>query len=207
MDAEYLQFFADFLGYDLTLTRGDVGNITNEVADDGTYIDDEESKKYLRFVVENLPNWYKIKSTRNAVKIMLFSFGIVGDLFTQFSNDYDKNWLYDREGDQSSIGTQIPPGFYPTTHFSLAINLRETAPSWLQNLGVVLNAIEDIRPINTVFERFSGYYDMDPSIINVFAGSPHITQSIFIDWTNSPATCASNYTNMYSNSVDGNLDY
>ena len=126
MDTEYLQFYADFLGYNLTPNRGEIGNITNGVSSNGTYIDDEESKKYLRFVVENLPNWYKIKSTRNAVKIMLFSFGIVGDLFTQFSNDYDKNWLYDREGDQSSIGTQIPPGFYPTTHFSLAINLRET---------------------------------------------------------------------------------
>ena len=207
MDTEYLQFYANFLGYDLTLNRGEIGNITNETATDGKYIDDEESKKYLRFVVENLPNWYKIKSTRNAVKIMLFSFGIIGDLFTQFSNDYDKNWIRDREDDESSIGTQIPSEYYPTPHFQLAINLRETSPPWLQNLGVILNAVDSIRPINTVFERFGGYYDLDPVNINVFAGSPHITQSVYIDWSNSPATCASNYTNMYSNSVDGNLDY
>jgi hypothetical protein len=207
MDSEYLQFYANFLGYDLTLNRGEIGNITNEVAADGTYIDDEESKKYLRFVVENLPNWYKIKSTRNAVKIMLFSFGIIGDLFTLFSNDYDKKWISDREDDRSSVGTQLPSEYYPTPHFQLAINLRRTAPTWLQNLGPILNAIDSIRPINTVFERFAMYYDMDPAIINVVAGSPHISQSVYIDWTNSPATCASTYTNMYSNSVDGNLDY
>ena len=196
MDSEYLQFYANFLGYDLTLNRSEIGNITNEVAADGTYIDDEESKKYLRFVVENLPNWYKIKSTRNAVKIMLFSFGIVGDLFTLFSDDYDKNWVSDREDDVLSIATQIPSSYYPTPHFQLAVNLRETSPIWLQNLGTILNAIDSITPINTVFERFGGYYDMDPAIINVFAGSPHITQSIYIDWPNSPATLtpSSTYT-------------
>jgi hypothetical protein len=138
---------------------------------------------------------------------MLFSFGIIGDLFTLFSNDYDKKWISDREDDRSSVGTQLPSEYYPTPHFQLAINLRRTAPTWLQNLGPILNAIDSIRPINTVFERFAMYYDMDPAIINVVAGSPHISQSVYIDWTNSPATCASTYTNMYSNSVDGNLDY
>ena len=36
MDTEYLQFYADFLGYDVSLTRGELGFITSAVADDGT---------------------------------------------------------------------------------------------------------------------------------------------------------------------------
>ena len=34
--------------------------------------------KYLRFIISNLPTWYKIKTTRNSIRIMLFSFGIIG---------------------------------------------------------------------------------------------------------------------------------
>ena len=207
MDVEYLQHYADFLGYDLTMNKGELGNISSGLVGGENYVDSVDSDKYLRFVVENLPNWYKIKSTRNAIRIMLFSFGVVGDLFTLFTNDYDKNWLNERSDDNISIGSEIPDGYYPSPHFSVGVNLRETTPTWLKNSNTILNSIESIRPINTVFERFVGYYTLDPANISVTSSKPTVTQKVFIDWPNNTATCATNYTNMYSNGVDGNLSY
>ena len=207
MDAQYLQYYADFLGYDLTMNKGELGNLASGVTGEENYVDSVDVDKYLRFVVENLPNWYKIKSTRNAIRIMLFSFGVVGDLFTLFTNDYDKNWLVERSDDNISIGSEIPNEYYPSPHFNVGVNLRETPPTWLNNANIILNSIDGIRPINTVFDRFVGYYTLDPANISVFASKPTVTQKVFIDWPNNTATCATDYTNMYSNGVDGNLSY
>jgi hypothetical protein len=230
MDTEYLQFYADFLGYNLTPNRGEIGNITNGVSSNGTYIDDEESKKYLRFVVENLPNWYKIKSTRNAIRIMLFSFGVVGDLYSLFTDDYNKNWqIHNETAGQSILGQGIPSGWYPTPHFSLQVDLRKTPAAWINNQEQIINAIDSVRPINTVFEGFRGYFEVsnsspldefgnptdvdengNPLITNgirVTPSRPVVSTSVFIDWPNNTATCATDYTNMYSDGSDGNLSY
>ena len=83
----------------------------------------------------------------------------VKEKLRSMDSGYENNWKYEREDDDTSIGSELPRGYYPTPHFNLAINMRETPPTWLQNVGQILNAIESIRPINTVFERFQGFYD------------------------------------------------
>lgn len=83
---ELIQFYAQNLGYEVGLSRDNVG-----LDFDGTQTVSQESinqKKYLRFMIRNLPTWYKIKTTRNSVKMMLYSFGLVGDFIYYFTRNY-----------------------------------------------------------------------------------------------------------------------
>jgi len=81
-----LQFYATNLGYSVGLNRENVGrDFTNT-----QYTEQEEinQKKYLRFMIRNLPTWYKVKTTKNAVRMMLYSFGLVGDFIYYFTKNY-----------------------------------------------------------------------------------------------------------------------
>ena len=67
------------------------GNLA-EIDNGSSSISDQQ--KYLRFVVQNLPNWYKIKTTKNCSKVMLYSFGLIGvwlNIIQSYSNIND-NW-------------------------------------------------------------------------------------------------------------------
>jgi len=81
---DLIQFYAQNLGYEVGLSRDNIGfagssNVSEEAI---------KQKKYLRFMIRNLPTWYKIKTTRNSVKMMLFSFGLVGDFIYYFTKNY-----------------------------------------------------------------------------------------------------------------------
>jgi len=83
---ELIQFYAQNLGYEVGLSRDNIG-----LDFSATQIESQEAinqKKYLRFMVRNLPTWYKIKTTRNSVKMMLYSFGLVGDFIYYFTRNY-----------------------------------------------------------------------------------------------------------------------
>jgi hypothetical protein len=79
---ELMQFYAENLGYTVGLSRDNVGFGVS--ASDSVI----NQKKYLRFMIRNLPTWYKIKTTRNSVKMMLYSFGLIGDFIYYFTKDY-----------------------------------------------------------------------------------------------------------------------
>lgn len=159
IDIQYIQFFASNLGYNVNISRDEVGisgtsdNFgTTEFAGECSATD---INKYLRFVVENLPTWYKIKTTRNAIKVMLYSFGLVADIIQYFSNDYNINWISDFEGNLQNI----PNNWYPTPHFAVYVNfdLSSDISFEIARRQKVVRAIESIRPINTVFKRLVGY--------------------------------------------------
>ncbi len=156
VDLEYIQTFANYLGYSVDINKGQIGITTQD-----DEVSDADARKYLRWVVTNLPNWYKIKTTRNSVKIMLYSFGLIGDIYQKFTKDYASdngtNWVSFREGEDAinSVGSD----FYPTPHFSLMIDLDNSTTDLSFNEGVrnnVLTAINSIRPINTVFDGVTG---------------------------------------------------
>lgn len=161
VDVEYLQYFANYLGYSVDINKGQLGVLENEEED--PVCREEDVKRYLRFVVSNLPNWYRIKTTRNAVKVMLFSFGLIGDILQLFTNDYQPdngtNWRMFREDVADDIN-QMPSDFYPTSHFTVLIDLDQSqteislTESARQN---VFKAINSVRPVNTVFEGVTGY--------------------------------------------------
>ena len=163
IDLEQLQYLANNLGYNVDLNRGDLGiTIPTELSADTSA---DEVGKYLRFVVENLPEWYRTKTTRSSVRTMLLSFGIVGDITTY----YTKNYLPESQGGiwtsedydlKGSELTNIPNSFYPTPHFTLWADLDQSTSSLIwdfEKREQLIRAIDSIKPINTVFRNLSAF--------------------------------------------------
>lgn len=160
IDPEYIQFFANYLGYSVDLKRGELGVVTDP--DDIDLSVQEDVKRYLSFVVSNLPHWYKIKTTNNAIKIMLYSFGLIGDIVTRFTSDYKPdtgyNWYNFAEGIDSVV--DLPQGFYPTPHFTIRINIDSSPINFSFNERTrlnIFNAVDSIRPVNAKFDGIEGY--------------------------------------------------
>jgi hypothetical protein len=158
IDIEYIQFFAKNLGYNININRNQIGsNIGNlsTLYNTNNSCSAIDENKYLRFVVNNLPTWYKIKSTRNAIKVMLYSFGLIGDLVEYYTNDYNNNWQIDYGGNVSNVNSY----YYPSPHFAIVIDIDASYDSisfdW-EKRQKIINAIEDLRPVNTVFQKLLG---------------------------------------------------
>lgn len=159
VDAEYIQFFANYLGYNVDISRGELGIAVESDPDDLCVI--EDTKRYLGFVVTNLPDWYKIKTTNDAVKIMLYSFGLIGRLVERYTSDYrvdnGSNW-YNFSID-SDTTFNIPSEYYLTPHFLIKISLDSSSTDFSSNEDTrynVFNAVESIRPANAVFDGVMG---------------------------------------------------
>jgi len=166
IDIEYIQRLADYMGYNVELSRAQVGAFATSSTDD--------ENKYLRFIVSNLPNWYKIKQTKNAVKVLMYSFGLIADIYFRWTSDElaasinhpeqggygntESLWLTE---DISLSGTdavsQIPKNYFTTPHFIVRINTDVSAPSWIDRMDEIVNAIETVRPICDVFEGLSAF--------------------------------------------------
>lgn len=162
IDVDNIEYLAGNMGYDVDVDRSELGNLATGSTTQCSATDQE---KYLRFMIRNLPTWYKIKTTRNAIKIMLYSFGMIGDI----SQYYTDSYLPDSEGgkwrtsdiDQETyLLSDIPKDFYPTPHFIIWVNLNKsnTNLSWeYDKRNKMINSIQSIRPANTVFRNLGGY--------------------------------------------------
>lgn len=167
MDVEYLQYYANNLGYNVNINRGELGNLAEYVTS-ATSVD-IETEKYLRFAIRNLPFWYRIKTTHNAVKIMLYSFGLIGDISQYYTNNYlpeseGGKWVTEDIDQRNYSLSAIPNDFYPTPHFIVWVNLNLSTAnlSWQyekrnEKRNEIINAIESIHPVNTVFRKLGGY--------------------------------------------------
>jgi hypothetical protein len=166
IDIEYIQRLANYLGYDINVHREAVDGLTSGAGDDGY-----DTQRYLRFIVSNLPNWYNIKATDNAIKVLLYSFGLVGDVIKKWTTDQlaatvshpqsggygeDLSLWRSEESDLLSfenLVSAIPENYFPTPHFDIRINQDQADESWFNNLDQTIEAIDAIRPINTVFDE------------------------------------------------------
>lgn len=184
INIDNIQFFANNLGYKVNVNRGQFG-VDN----------DNDIEKYLRFMVGNLPNWYKIKSTRNSIKSMLFSFGLVGDLVYYYTKEYDnygKNWMYgdiyfdENDNKLKEDLSNIPSSWYPTSHFSVWYDINKSGTNYSYDStkrSQIINAIESVKPVNTVFNGIIGKYSTN-KIINIRT-IHKISKSIVIESNNS----------------------
>jgi len=77
-----IQNYAENLGYSAGINREIIGDNRD---DDAKSI---EQRRYLRFMVRNLPNWYQIKSSKPSIKIMMYSFGLLGDFVYYYTKCY-----------------------------------------------------------------------------------------------------------------------
>lgn len=163
MDVEYLQYFANNLGYNVDINRGELGTIS-QVTNSAT-CPDVDTEKYLRFAVRNLPFWYRIKSTHNAIKIMLYSFGLISDISQYYTNNYlpeseGGKWVTNDINQGTYSVSAIPDNYYPTPHFVIWIDLELSTSnlSWeYAKREQIINAIESVQPINTVFRHLGAY--------------------------------------------------
>jgi hypothetical protein len=162
VDVENLQFLANNLGYNVDINRGELG-VTIPNISPSTSAD--EVGKYLRNVVGNLVEWYKVKTNKSSIRAMLFSFGIIGDLSPYYTKDYlpdddGGNWRTpDFNFDNSSLKT-IPKDYYPTPYFTIWADLDESSTnlSWDYNKREqLINAVNSIKPISSVFKNLSGF--------------------------------------------------
>lgn len=163
IDIDYIQFFAENLGYKLDVYRNEAGGFGTDLGIDyetTSATSASDINRYLRFMCSNLPSWYKIKSTDNAIQVMLNSFGLVGELINYWTSNYEQStisgsWIADYNGNLSGI----PNTYYATPHFALKILMDESDDliTDVTRRNSVIRAIESIRPINTVFRRLSGY--------------------------------------------------
>lgn len=166
IDIEYIQRLANFMGYKVLIDKSGVTDLNFGI----NASTEEDINRYLRFIVSNLPHWYKIKSTRDAVKILLYSFGLVGDIAYRWTSDnvtsanptsggYGNDFSLWKELDpniaQHDAIEDIPDNYFPTPHFSIRIDAVNTPASWMSDLTKIINAIESIRPINDVFHGIS----------------------------------------------------
>jgi hypothetical protein len=160
IDVEYFQHFANYLGYDVALNKGDITSQSTE-----------EGNRQLRFFLRNLPNWYKLKTSRNAIKTMLFSFGLVCDVVNYYTQDYINNWKLSNlsyyNGKVREDLSDINNDWYPTPHFMLWYDINRSGANLsfdVSQANQIINAIESIRPANTVFRGVQGYYKVSQSV-------------------------------------------
>lgn len=167
IDIDFIQRLANFMGYNIQITK-------DSIEESGLHITptltDDETNKYIRFLVSNIPNWYKLKSTKNAIKILLYSFGVVGQLIIRWTSDDLASSINHPQiggyGNDESLWREfspllsasdaialIPSNYFITPHFNIQINTVKTPASWFYNLNTIIDAIEDIRPINNVFDN------------------------------------------------------
>ena len=150
IDEKFIQYFASQLGYNINYSRGDIANITGGTTD-------RDINGYLRNTIQQLPHWYKFKSTNNAIIMLMYSFGIVSDILTLWTDDYDNSWKSESprfEQDGVNPGA-LPDGYYPTPHYKIVVNDTKTPNGWQNNLTNIIELVESIKPINTVFEGFA----------------------------------------------------
>jgi hypothetical protein len=166
IDIEYIQFFAKYLGYNVEITRNEIGGF-GSFETSATICSASENEKYLRFMVSNLPNWYKIKTTNDMIRIMLYSFGLVGDIVQYYTKPvaqggYDQNLLNWKPDDNGDL-TEIPNDWFPTPHYAVKIDIDQSikdTPDATNLLTIlmtegdkIIRAMESVRPINDVFHN------------------------------------------------------
>jgi hypothetical protein len=218
IDIEYIQFFAKYLGYNVEISRGEIGGF-GSFETSATVCSASENEKYLRFMVANLPNWYKIKTTRDMIKVMLYSFGLVGDIVQYYTKPiaqggYDRNFINWKPDDNDDLAT-IPDNWFPTPHFSVKVDIDRSIDenSDVYNIlnilmasgDKIIRAIESVRPINNVFHNLTAitteYIDLWVGAQTRFSRYIRVDPDGYADWWISATPVMVRYT------IDSPVDY
>lgn len=157
-----LGYYANELGYNINMTLDDIGigETFGNMGLDGTSCSALNAEKYLRFSLSQLSEFYRSKTTDASVRLLLYSYGLNANLITRYTSNYlpivsGGEWInnYNRNL------TGIPNYFYPTTHFSIVVDLdtSENISTNSAKYNKVIKCIESIQPVASVFDRLSGY--------------------------------------------------
>jgi hypothetical protein len=206
IDFEYLQYFAEYLGWDMGVNLdsfSDSNLYSKKYASLMTPDEQQEAvMKNVRIFIENLPNWYRIKSTDSAVQIILFSFGLVADIIRYYTEDYstDRNkWMtadtfyntayYQTKGNTRDETLEdyslIPNNYYPTPHFSIRYSINDSFTAYTGlfydegRFKTLIAAIDAVKPITTVFEGLVGLLKTEHEYITtIYSVATSFTASV-----------------------------
>jgi len=168
---DFITLLAKNFGYQVDVSREQLaytGSITDLASTENLATSAADIVKYLRFLVASLPQWYKIKTTDNAIKVMLYSFGLIGGMLPYYTQDYIYKW---KLADENGSVENIPDDYYASPHFAVGVDIIESTGSITfddDRRQKILDAIESVRPINTVFERLVGLATFDLPVVNIF---------------------------------------
>jgi len=169
IDFEFISHLAKYMGYDITFLLDD---ITESVY----YKTKAEKELAVRKAIENLPQFYALKSTKGGLDSMLLIFGIVAkvvnlwteanDPYGEFIPDYQiRNLQYTRMIDGESLNLVATP------HFNLRVDIEGNFENHLvgDELERLKLNIKRYKPINTVFDEITPFLDATLSA-SIFMG-------------------------------------
>lgn len=185
IDFELLQYFAEHLGWDVRINLSDFNQSDLYTSKNSSLMTPEEAEeavmKDVRAFVENLPNWYRMKGTTDAVKFILYTFGLVADIIQFYTEDYSNNrqkWAttdvyYNTAYYQTKASnrneviedfSKIPDEWYPTPHFQIRYSINDSYTIYNElftnesRFKALVSAIHSAKPINTVFSGITGIF-------------------------------------------------
>jgi len=169
IDFEFISNLARYMGYDITL-------LIDDISGSSFYKTQADVELAVRKAVQNLPQFYTLKSTESGLEAMMVAFGIVGRVVTMWTeaNDQYKNFTPDYQVRDLQYTRMIEGeslNMVSTPHFKIELNIEgnfdnQFLGSELENLS--LN-IRKYKPINTVFDGLITFLEAKASA-SIFMG-------------------------------------
>ena len=183
IDLDLIGYLARFMGYDITA-------VADDIRSSNIYRNSEEREKAVRETVAHLPQFYALNGTKAGINMLMATFGLVGELITQWTNTDDpygelirQDEVADRMDSDLKMG-KTTSSWVPTPHVTLDILETENFNSVLLGNEELTRMKEQIRcckPINVVFDGIRVVYDGTADIDVVIAvGETAITDSTYI---------------------------
>lgn len=157
IDIDMIEYLARYMGYDITM-------LYEDIEESNVYLSDEEREHALRSTIENLPQYYALKSTRSGLEMLLLTFGIVGEVVTMWTRQespYDE-LIPDYELRGVQIAETIDgklSSFVPTPHFMVKVDIEGNFDNQLlpNDNQRIVQQIKRFKPINDVFDGITRY--------------------------------------------------
>ena len=157
IDLDLIQYLARYLGYDIT-------DWAQDIIASPYYETQEEVEAAIRRAVEQLPQYYTLKSTESGLELLLLTLGIVGELITmwtpqdapysEFIPDYQL-----RGRQYADMIDGVTRSYVPTPHFNINVNIAGNFENQILqgDQQRIISAIKRFKPINTVFNEIRQY--------------------------------------------------
>lgn len=159
IELDHIHHLASNLGYNMTvniLQSKDISELSGDL------------KKYVRFFVASLIEINRMKTTKDCIRGLMHSVGVLTNIYYHWTNEYDSeydlNWresnendIYDESGVENVHVTEND--FFLTPHFRLDLDISNvdltTSELMVGILTRVAQSVDAVKPVNTVSQDLS----------------------------------------------------
>ena len=183
IDLDLIGYLARFMGYDITA-------VADDIRSSNIYRNSEEREKAVRETVAHLPQFYALNGTKAGINMLMATFGLVGELITQWTNTDDPYGELIRQDEVADrMDADLKHGittssWVPTPHVTLDILENENFNSVLLGNEEISRMKEQIRcckPINVVFDGIRVVYDVTiPADVQLVVGESELVDSTYL---------------------------